>query len=134
MAGYEPDLQLWLAEIEAQAEMQAGCLEMVDALDAIRLVQRLEGPQFGQQHLRNKQVHEIRVGDRTAVRDRGPLRLRIGTASLTQFIRRRIHVDLIQKSDHDRIDHIERATKSDLGQLHQPASICVLCVHLPAFA
>jgi hypothetical protein len=60
--------------------------------------------------------------------------LRNGEVSPTQFMRQKIHVDLFQKSDPERVDHGAGATKDDLGQLNEPASICVFCVNLPGFA
>ena len=43
------DLLAWLAEVQQRAERQAGCLEMVDALDAMRVVQCFHGLQLDQQ-------------------------------------------------------------------------------------
>jgi hypothetical protein len=59
--------------------------------------------------------------------------VRNGEASLTQFMHWQIHVDILQRSNHGRIDHSQGAAKDDLGQLNQPASVCGLCVHQPVF-
>src|SRR5208337_1536992 len=68
---YTLDLQAWLAEVE-QAEPQAGCFEIVDALGAMRLVRCLDGLQLDQERRLDQQVHEVFavhcavIGDRDA--------------------------------------------------------------------
>jgi len=49
------DFHTWLPK----AELQAGCLEIIDAIRAMRLVQCLHGFQFDQYRPLDQQVHEV---------------------------------------------------------------------------
>jgi hypothetical protein len=47
------------AEIQQQAEPQAGCFEIIGALHPVRAIQRFDGLQFNQQHVLHQQVREV---------------------------------------------------------------------------
>jgi len=72
------DLQARLAEIEQQAEMQAGCFEVIDTLGAVRLVQCFHGLQLDQKRIVDQQVNEVLADHRTLVGDRDAALLRHG--------------------------------------------------------
>lgn len=51
--------------------MQTGCLEIIDALKAVDLVQHFNGLQFGQNRVVHQQVYEILADHRFLVSDGG---------------------------------------------------------------
>ena len=77
--------------------MQAGGLEIIDALEAMDLVQRLHGLQFDQNRVVYQQVYEILADYRSLVSDRGAV-LRWATAdpASREFKREGILVDLFE--------------------------------------
>jgi hypothetical protein len=122
------DLQTRVAEVDQSAELQACCLEIVDALQAMRLVQCVDGFEFGQNCIFGQQVYEI-IGDhRPVVCGSSNTLLGNGESCLTQFMRRRIFIDLFQKPGPECIEHIEGAADDNSGQRVQ--LVCVLRVHL----
>ena len=60
------DLQPWSAEVQQETKLQARCLEVVNTLEAMDLVQTFGGFQFDQQHIRYKQIYQI-LADKDAL-------------------------------------------------------------------
>jgi hypothetical protein len=66
------DFQSWFAEIEQKAKAHAGCLEIVDALGAVRLVEGFDSLQFDQQQTFDYQADKIRANHVTSVHHLDP--------------------------------------------------------------
>ncbi len=58
------------AEIQQQAEPQAGCFEIIGALHPARVIQRFDGLQFNQQHVLHQQIREVFANQHVSVEHR----------------------------------------------------------------
>jgi hypothetical protein len=97
------DFQAWIAEVQQQAEIQAGGLEIIDALKAMGLVQRFDGLQCNQNRVVHPQVYEILADHRILVSDGGTVLLRDREPRLAQFKHHGILIDLFEEPGPERV-------------------------------
>jgi len=134
------DFQASPAEVEQQAELPAGCLEIVDALHPtpgsrarghVRVIQCFDGLQFDQQHVLDHQVHEVLVDHRAVIHDRGAALLRDSESRLAQRVCQRILGDLLQKSGTSVLSTVNaRPTTFPDSSLNLFLSACFACICL----
>ncbi len=93
-------------------EPEAGCLEIIEALGAMRLVQCFRGLQLDQKRLLDQQVHEVLADHRAVIHDRDAAVLCEGKSCLSQLMGQRVLINLLQKSRPERIEDCEGAADS----------------------
>ena len=113
-------VQTWVAEVKQQAEMQASRLEIVDALQTMRIVQCFDHLQLDQNRILDQQIHEILADHNTIVYDRGATLLCDSESRRPQLVRQRVLIGLCQKPGRERIENHEGVTDNDLRQFMQP--------------
>ena len=88
IADYSLDFDAGLAKIEQQTQVQAGCLQIIDALGHVRFVERANRFQFNHDGIVSQQVGYVLAGDDTVVMDSNRLLLQDRQASFAQFMGR----------------------------------------------
>jgi hypothetical protein len=120
------NLQTRFAEIQEQAELETGCLEVVQALRMVRFLKRPGDLQFDYEPIFNQHVGEILANDDAVVTD--PDRVLLGNTqtSLPNFVRQRVLIDLLKESGTQRVEHGKR-TANDGPR--QSINFILICVH-----
>ena len=108
-ADYSLDLDARLPEIEQQAQVQPGCRQVIDALGHVRFVERANRFQFNHDGIVDQQVGYVLAGDDTVIMDGNRLLLQDHQASLAQFMRQGIFINLLRKTGTEPIHDPKRA-------------------------
>jgi hypothetical protein len=87
------DLQARLAEIQQEAELQAGGFETIRALHAMRVVERFDSLQLNQQCVLDQQVCKVLADQHAVVVHGDATLLHNREARRTQFMRQRVLID-----------------------------------------
>jgi len=109
-SNYSLDLNARLPEIEQQAQVQSGCLQVIDALGHVRFVERANRFQFNHDGILDQQVSHILARDDTVVMNRNPLLLQNRQPGLAQFMGQGIFINLLRKTSTEPIHNPKRAT------------------------
>lgn len=108
--------QAGCAEIHQQAEMHAGCAQVVDALRAMHAVERADGLQLDQDAILHQKIDEIVADADALVVDGDAVLLRDGDAGLAQLERQGVFVNLLQEATAERVGHGQRAADDAVGE------------------
>ena len=110
-----PDLDARRAEVDQQAERFAGGTQVVDALRAVRAVERSHGLQFDEDGIRDQQIDEVFADNGGLVADGDRSLLFDAKTRGTQFQCQRNFEYLFQKPTVQRVGHREREADDPLG-------------------
>jgi hypothetical protein len=102
-------LQVRRPEIEQEAQVSSGRPEVIDALRAMRAVERAYGFQFDEDGVFDQEIDEIFADQDAFVCDRASTLLRDSKASGAQLYCQGVFVDLFQETAAECIRHSEGA-------------------------
>ena len=141
--GHAFDLQARLAEVKQQAESQTGRFRIIGALRStpgssarghVRVVQCLDGLQLDQRHVVDQQVHEVLTYQDVFLARLGVVLLHSREAGGTDFICRRVLIDLSQEPvlSELRTVNAQPITRPDnsFSSLLFACSACIVFLHL----
>ena len=87
--------------------MQAGCLQIVEALRGVRVVQGFDGIWFDEDGALDHEIDGVLAADYAVVGDGDPVLLCDGQAGLALLARERVLVDLFEESGAERVQDLE---------------------------
>ena len=120
-----------LAEVDQQAQVQTGRLEIIHALRAVNIVEHSDRLQLNEHCTLDQQIDRVFSGNNAIVSDHHAVLLQDRKAVLAQFMSESILIDLLKKSRSKRVENGERASDDTLGH---PIERDFICVHLRASA
>ena len=121
---YPPNLDPRVAEIDQQAEPQASCLEVVEALSQVNIIYDASMLEFHEDTEFDEKIGYIFADDDAIVSDGDRMLLCYGEASFAQFVRASVFVDLFKEPAAKAIAHSKCAADDLLRYLIWISRVC----------